>query len=65
MGVEGLKHELEQVLSEHGLALTNDGRHVRWAKDNQRHPRNWSSLRKAYDFSIIFWLEVFTCVFIL
>lgn len=51
---EGLK-ELE-------LELTPDGRYVRWANTNPRHPRNWHPLRKAYDIGIIILLEFYTWV---
>ncbi|KAB8250858.1 subtilisin-like protein [Aspergillus flavus] len=51
---------LEPHLRQYGLEFATDGFHIRWAKGNQRHPRNWSIVRKAYDTSLIIFLELFT-----
>ncbi|KAB8232312.1 subtilisin-like protein [Aspergillus alliaceus] len=51
---------LESHLRQYGLQVAADGFHIRWAKGNQRHPRNWSIIRKAYDTSLIIFLELFT-----
>ncbi|KAI1854654.1 hypothetical protein JX265_007478 [Neoarthrinium moseri] len=48
------------ILDEQGLELTPDGQHVRWSRANQRHPRNWSKARKAYDTGLIIWVDVYT-----
>lgn len=48
------------TLHEQGLELTPDGQYVRWSRSNQRHPRNWSKARKAYDTGLIIWVDVFT-----
>ena len=53
---------LEPQLRQYGLEFATDGFHIRWAKGNQRHPRNWSIVRKAYDTSLIIFLELFTYV---
>lgn len=53
---------LEPHLRQYGLEFAADGFHIRWAKGNQRHPRNWSIVRKAYDTSLIIFLELFTYV---
>lgn len=49
----------EAVLSGHELEFTPDGQLVRWRRDNKRHPRNWPLLRRVYDISIIFFLDLF------
>ncbi|KAE8349339.1 subtilisin-like protein [Aspergillus coremiiformis] len=56
------KDILEPYLRQFGLQIAADGVHIRWAKGNQRHPRNWSIVRKAYDTSLIIFLELFTYI---
>ncbi|KAM0251905.1 hypothetical protein ACHAQJ_007967 [Trichoderma viride] len=51
--------ESSAVLLNHGLTLSSDG-FVRWGKNNPDHPRNWSFARKAYDTSLIIFLDFFT-----
>ena len=53
---------LHAALTEKELELTPDGRYIRWASSNPRHPRNWHPLRKAYDIAIIILLEFYTWV---
>ncbi|KAM3071018.1 hypothetical protein ACMFMG_009924 [Clarireedia jacksonii] len=48
-------------LEKHGLEM-EDSYYVRWTKTNPRHPRNWSSRRKAYDYSLLIFLDFFTTV---
>ncbi|KAL4806793.1 major facilitator superfamily domain-containing protein [Aspergillus unguis] len=52
--------DLPALLNEHGLQLTPDAKFVRWSSTNQEHPRNWSTLRKLYDTSIIIFLDLYT-----
>ncbi|KAB8068161.1 major facilitator superfamily domain-containing protein [Aspergillus leporis] len=54
------KDILDSHLRQFGLQVAADGVHLRWARGNPRHPRNWSILRKAYDTSLIIFLELFT-----
>jgi MFS family permease len=35
---------------------------VRWANNNTNHPRNWSPLRKSFDFGLLLFLDFFTTV---
>lgn len=56
---------LHVALAEQELELTPDGRYVRWASTNPRHPRNWHPLRKAYDIGVIILLEFYTSVLLL
>jgi hypothetical protein len=51
---------LQIALEEQGLEFTPDGLHVRWANTNPNHPRNWRTLRKAYDIGLIILLEFYT-----
>ncbi|KAE8146064.1 subtilisin-like protein [Aspergillus avenaceus] len=51
---------LEQHLRQYGLQVAPGGFYIHWARDNERHPRNWSILRKTYDTSLIIFLELFT-----
>lgn len=51
-----------ELLHDHFLELTPDGKYVRWLRDHPRHPRNWSSLRKTYDIALICLLDLFMCV---
>ncbi|KAL3454640.1 major facilitator superfamily domain-containing protein [Aspergillus insuetus] len=51
---------LQIALEEQGLEFTPDGLHVRWANTNPNHPRNWHTLRKAYDIGLIILLEFYT-----
>lgn len=55
-----LPHDAYEVLREHGLELVNA--FVTWQTGNKNHPRNWSANRKAYDTSIMLFLEFFTSV---
>lgn len=48
------------ILKEQGLEVASDGQYVRWSRSNQRHPRNWSKARKAYDTGLIIWVDVYT-----
>ncbi|KAI3291509.1 hypothetical protein DTO002I6_5762 [Penicillium roqueforti] len=48
-----------ELLHDHYLELTPDGKYVRWLRDHPRHPRNWSSLRKTYDIVLICLLDLF------
>ncbi|KAJ6179377.1 hypothetical protein N7519_009838 [Penicillium mononematosum] len=53
--------EVNQALKIQGLKRTGDEKNlVGWDAMNPRHPRNWSSSRKAYDASIIIFLEFYT-----
>lgn len=52
---------LDWYLEKHGLEM-GDTNHVRWVKTNPRHPRNWSSWRKTYDFGLLIFLDFFTTV---
>lgn len=48
----------DELLSYSGLRVGNDG-YVQWAMGNPKHPRNWSRKRKAYDFGLILFSEIF------
>ncbi|KAJ5514149.1 Major facilitator superfamily domain general substrate transporter [Penicillium fimorum] len=48
-----------ELLHEHYLELTPDGKYVRWMRNHPRHPRNWSGLRKTYDIVLICLLDLF------
>jgi hypothetical protein len=50
-----------ELLRDHFLELTPDGKYVRWLRDHPRHPRNWSGLRKSYDIVLICLLDLFMC----
>ncbi|PYH87803.1 MFS general substrate transporter [Aspergillus ellipticus CBS 707.79] len=52
--------DLAALAADHGLELTPDGCHLRWARTNRKHPRNWHPFRKAYDIVVISLLEFFT-----
>ncbi|KAJ9492109.1 hypothetical protein VN97_g1119 [Penicillium thymicola] len=53
--------EVGHALELQGLKRTGDEKNlVGWAAMNPRHPRNWSNARKAYDVSIIIFLEFYT-----
>ncbi|KAJ5130459.1 uncharacterized protein N7515_006498 [Penicillium bovifimosum] len=52
------KASILELLHEHYLELTPDGRYVRWLRDHPRHPRNWSGLRKGYDIILICLLDL-------
>ncbi|GKZ63138.1 hypothetical protein AnigIFM60653_002700 [Aspergillus niger] len=58
-GIEELS-DLNVLAAEHGLELTPDGCHLRWARTNPKHPRNWHPVRKSYDIVVISLLEFFT-----
>ncbi|KAJ5773952.1 hypothetical protein N7457_008848 [Penicillium paradoxum] len=47
------------LLHEHNLELTPDGKYVRWLRNHPRHPRNWSGLRKSYDIILVCLLDLF------
>ena len=51
--------QLCRALEDHGLELSDEG-HIRWQKTNPEHPRNWAIWRKAYDTSVILFLELIT-----
>lgn len=53
---------LQLALKEQELELTSDGRYIRWANTNPRHPRNWHPLRKVFDIGVIILLEFYTLV---
>ncbi|EAW10611.1 putative MFS multidrug transporter [Aspergillus clavatus NRRL 1] len=52
--------QLHLLLAQNGLKMASDELHVQWAMGNRRHPRNWSIFRKAYDISLVVFLELFT-----
>ncbi|KAI9643520.1 hypothetical protein NHQ30_008139 [Ciborinia camelliae] len=52
---------LAWYLEKYGLEM-GDTNYVRWTKTNPRHPRNWSSWRKTYDFGLHIFLDFFTTV---
>lgn len=53
--------EVGHALEIQGLKRTGDEKNlVGWAAMNPRHPRNWSKSRKAYDVSLIIFLEFYT-----
>jgi MFS family permease len=52
---------LKEHLIRHGLEM-GDEEHIRWEKTNRKHPRNWSSWRKTYDFGLLIFLDFFTTV---
>lgn len=54
--------QLHLLLAQNGLKMASDELHVQWAMGNRRHPRNWSIFRKAYDISLVVFLELFTYV---
>ena len=49
-----LKLELERL----GIRQGDDGL-IGWRPDSKDHPRNWTAARKAYDTSVIIFLEFF------
>ena len=53
--------DLNNELSNLGLKVGDDG-YVHWKKGSLHHPRNWSGWRKAYDTSLIVFLDFFTYV---
>ncbi|KAJ6166875.1 hypothetical protein N7470_002322 [Penicillium chermesinum] len=50
---------LNKQLQEYYLELTEDGRFVRWMRNNPKYPRNWTGLRKTYDTTVICLLDLF------
>lgn len=56
------KGNVEAFLCAYGLEFTPDGKHVRWSPGNTKHPRNWSSARKAFNSSVVIFLDFFTYV---
>ncbi|KAL4748847.1 hypothetical protein BDW72DRAFT_205268 [Aspergillus terricola var. indicus] len=57
---EGNVQELQISLKELGLEFTPDGQYVRWTNTNPKHPRNWPTIRKAYNIGLIIFLEFYT-----
>ncbi|KAF2677839.1 MFS multidrug transporter [Lentithecium fluviatile CBS 122367] len=57
--VSGLEPH-QQLLESFSLEFTPDGGHVRWSASNHRHPRNWSTIRKSFDISIVIFLDLYT-----
>lgn len=53
---------VNECLFEQGLDYTPDGRFVCWGRGNKRHPRNWRSVRKIYDTTLILFLDFFVYV---
>lgn len=45
-----------------GLEIDPETAYIRWRKDSKDHPRNWSTLRKTYDTSLVMFLEFYTYV---
>jgi MFS family permease len=58
---ESASRPVSWYLEKHGLEM-GESNYVRWTKTNPRHPRNWSSRRKAYDYSLLIFLDFFTTV---
>lgn len=52
----------DEKLDYYGLKLADNGRSVVWKSDNPRHPRNWSTARKAYDAFWVIFLDLFSYV---
>lgn len=57
--MEETKFSLHEHLRKHYFELTPDGSFVRWLRENPKHPRNWSVLRKTYDTGLICALDLF------
>ncbi|KAL4878795.1 major facilitator superfamily domain-containing protein [Aspergillus karnatakaensis] len=51
-----------EQLARHGLRLDAQTGHIRWLNDSKDHPRNWTTLRKTYDTSLVMFLEFYTTV---
>lgn len=49
---------LQHHLHLQGLEI-HDGRLVRWRKNAAEHPRNWLARRKAYDITLVIFLDFF------
>ncbi|KAF7719750.1 MFS-type transporter [Penicillium ucsense] len=56
---EQLENSLQDYLQGHKLELTCDRKFIRWGRDNPKHPRNWSKIRKLFDTSVICALDLF------
>lgn len=54
------KGDIQSFLDASELEYTPDGKYIRWSALNKRHPRNWSAARKAFDSSVIIFLDLFT-----
>lgn len=54
------KDDIQPLLVAYGLEYTPDGKYIRWSASNKKHPRNWSATRKAFDSSVIVFLDLFT-----
>ncbi|KAF7591883.1 hypothetical protein BBP40_000928 [Aspergillus hancockii] len=50
---------LDEKLALNGLEMSDNG-FVRWRRDSRDHPRNWPAWRKAYDTTVIMFLEFYT-----
>ena len=48
-------------LAQHGLQRGTDGL-ISWQRGSNDHPRNWSPARKAFDTTVIIFLEFFVYV---
>ena len=53
--------EVRELVQNHGLEV-NEENHIRWQKQNPKHPRNWSGKRKAFNTVVILLLEFITYV---
>jgi hypothetical protein len=49
---------LEPELASLGLERRSDGL-ISWGPDSKDHPRNWANARKAFDTTVIIFLEFF------
>jgi hypothetical protein len=58
------QRRLQSCLDDLALEFTPDRQFIRWSASNRRHPRNWHTLRKIHDSSLIIWLDLFTYVLI-
>lgn len=50
-----------EELAKHGLQRGDNGL-ITWQPDSKDHPRNWSTLRKCFDTTLIIFLEFFVTV---
>jgi hypothetical protein len=50
-----------ELLADLGLERRSDGL-ISWQSDSKDHPRNWTAGRKAFDTTVIIFLEFFVTV---
>ena len=50
-----------ELLADLGLERRSDGL-ISWRSDSKDHPRNWTAARKAFDTTVIIFLEFFVTV---